>query len=125
MKEINDYILKISGKVSMLEPVEMGHNYRTVIEGSITTITDSDNEDGKINRTYLFKPIKVDLVNEKGQTIKTKDPRSNSKKIRSVSYAIWKARNLACEEEDFYNRFTRQIILNADYLADLVEKDNA
>lgn len=119
---INDYILKISGKVSILEAIEMGHNYKTVIEGSVTTVSDSDNEDGTINRSYTFKPIKVELINDKGESIKAKDPRSNSKKIRSLAYAIWKDRNLALNEEEFYNRFTRQIILNADYLADLAEK---
>src|SRR3990170_3118777 len=76
--KINEYVLRLGGKVTLLEPVDLGHNYSIKVGGSITEKTDKDNEDGTINRYFKFEPVQVEIISPLGKTIKSKDPRSKS-----------------------------------------------
>lgn len=115
-KEINDYVLKLSGKVSILEPIEIGRNYKVEIDGTITNETLSDNQDGKFNLYYKFEPILAKIKKDNGEIIKAKDPRKNSQKLRNLLYAIWLNNNDSSVFEDFYDEFMTYVMLHADNL---------
>jgi len=112
----NDHILKLTGKVSLLEPIELGHNYSIKIGGSITSITDSDNNDGTINRYYRFEPINVELLDPLGKRIKATDPRSQSKKLRSAIWREWSHGEFTLNDEQLYEKVMDWAISHADML---------
>ena len=120
METINDYILKLTGKVSILEPLELGHNYKLLIDGEVTSVTDTNNQDGTKNRVYKYEPILCTIQKDNGETIKAKDARSNSTKIRKVLYAVWLQKNSDLDFDNFYDRFTALIISNVDALTDKI-----
>lgn len=103
MNNINSYILKIQGKVEIPSELTAGHNYKVTIEGAVPSFEMSDNENGTFDITYKLKPIKVELINELGVTLKAKDPRSNSNKARSqaLAYHLEKCTNV--DFEVFYD----------------------
>ena len=117
-KEINDYVLRLTGKVSLLQPINLGENYKFTISGSITSQTDKDNHDGTINREYRIEPIVVELINELGQAIKSKDSRSKSKLLRACFYKDWKEIPNDLGDEDFYDAVMEYVIRNHDKFAE-------
>lgn len=100
---IGSYILKIGGKVEIPSELVAGHNYKVTIEGSVPSFEMSDNENGTFDMTYKLKPIRVELVNEMGVTLKAKDPRSNSNKARSQALAIHMEKCTNVDFEVFYD----------------------
>mgnify|MGYP001572096064 FL=1 len=120
-QKINDFILKLSGKVSLLEPIEVSHNYSLKIEGSVTEETLKDNQDGKFDKIYKFEPVRVELLSPLGKTIKARDPRSKSKLLRAGTWRIWKESNSDLNDEDFYEKLLNYIIVNLDTLAQKAE----
>ena len=118
-KPINDYVLRLRGKVSLLEPLLRSHNYKVSVEGSITEITDKDNDDGTYNRFYLLEPVRVEVVSPLGETIRAKDPRSKSKLLRAALYREWKDSNSELNDEDFYNLIMDFILRHS---SEIVEK---
>ena len=116
--KVNDHVLRLTGKVSLLEPAHMGHNYKIVIGGSITTVTDKDNNDGTINREYKFEPVQVEAISPLGQTIQSKDPRSKSKLFRACLYRNWKEMPNDLGDEEFYDLVMDYCIRNHTTLAE-------
>jgi hypothetical protein len=57
------------------------------LEGAIESALLSTNDDGTYNKTYTFRPVKVDLLDPKGKSLKLKDNRKNSVKVRNT---LWK-----------------------------------
>lgn len=115
--DIKDHVLKLSGKASLLSPVELGYNYHVEVDGSVTSKIDTDQHDGSIIRYYKFEPVLIKLINEMGETIKAKDTRSQSQKIRSLLKFRWEQAPVNVEFEDYYIRFTNYIIRNIDQIA--------
>lgn len=103
MSKINSYILKIQGKVEIPSELVAGHNYKVNIEGAIPSFEMSDNENGTFDLTYKLKPIKVEVINELGVTLKAKDPRSNSNKARSQALAYHSEKCTNVDFEVFYD----------------------
>ena len=123
-KQINSHILRISGKVELLEEVEIGHNFKVAVSGSITSEELKDNQDGTFDKIYRFEPVLVELVNPLGKTIKSKDPRSKSKLLRSVIWREWKDSQSELGDEDFYNLLMNFIIRNLpSFVEKAVEED--
>ena len=119
MNEINSYILKISGKAELLEPLEISHNFKVAISGSITSEELRDNNDGTFDKIYRFEPVLVELTNPLGKTLQTKDTRSKSKLLRSSIWREWKEAQTDLGDEDFYNMCMDFMIRN---LSDIIEK---
>lgn len=113
-KEIRDYVLKLSGKVSLLEAIEIGHNYTVGIEGSITRDELKDNQDGSFDRIYRFEPVIVKIINPKGETIKSKDVRSSSRLLRNLLWVKWKEDNRDLSDEDYYQKVNNYVRANID-----------
>lgn len=104
-ENMNDsYVLKLSGKAELPQPLEIGHNIKTVLEGSITSKTETDNEDGSHTHYYLFKPITVEAIDSKGERIRAKDTRSRSTQMRSLLFKRWREQNVAEEFDEWYDK---------------------
>lgn len=101
---INEHILKISGKATLPKELSLGHNYKITTDGEITTITDSTNQDGTLDKIYKFEPILCEILGDNGESIKAKDTRKRSQQLRSVIVRNWRESNSALEQDDFYDR---------------------
>ena len=118
METINSYILKLSGKAELPHEIEAGNNYHVSCEGGINKVELHDNEDGTWDKVYTFRPVKVDVLDKMGKSLKLKDPRSNSVRIRGALYREFMFLNEQMNFEDFYAACTRVIIKNAVNVAD-------
>ncbi len=101
-KTINDYILKLSGKASVLKPLENGHSYKIIADGEIVSETIENNQDGTYNAIYKFNPAIVVVEKDNGETIKAKDIRKKSQQLRNCLFREWKDKNIEVEFEHYY-----------------------
>ena len=74
MKTINDYIIKLSGKVSILEPLQIDNNYNLKLDCSVVAENLKTNEDGTYNIEYKVEPMRVEMIDQTGKSLKAKDP---------------------------------------------------
>lgn len=102
-KTINEHVIKLSGKATLLEPIDLSHNYKVQVEGSVVETSDADNQDGTYTRYYKFKPVLVSVLKETGETIKAKDTRSRSQQLRSAIFKEWRTLNENISFEDYYD----------------------
>lgn len=100
---MDNYALKLSGKAELPESLEIGHNIRTQLEGSITAETISDNEDGTKTHYYTFKPVIVEVIKQTGERIRARDTRSRSQQLRSLLFRLWREDNNPEEFEKYYD----------------------
>lgn len=117
-RTISDYVLKVKGKVSLLEPIQLDHNYKITLEGSVESEKDKTEHDGTYIKYYEFEPIKVELIDELGKTIKAKDTRSNSQKFRSFMKWRYDNSQLNYEFDILYNEIYNNLISKGDELFD-------
>ena len=89
-KKINEHVIKIQGKATLLEPLDLSHNFKVEVDGAVTDVTDSDNDDGSFTRTYKFKPTIVKILKDNGEVTRTKDTRSRSQQMRAVITREWR-----------------------------------
>lgn len=118
MKEISSFVIRLTGKAELPLGIDIGHNYRTTLEGSITQQTDTDNDDGSLTRIYTFRPIKVEVMSPLGETIKAKDTRRNSELIRSLIRKKWYDAASNLDPEEFYTKVCASIMMNIDKIID-------
>ena len=121
-KAIDDYFIKLSGKAALPKPLEIGHNYRIEIEGSITEKKEKDREDGGRVYTWIFEPVLVSVINEKGERIKAKDVRRISQRLRARCYVYWKNNQIEQDFEEWYQRIGEKMIINFDEIIGFVLK---
>lgn len=114
------YYVKIQGKANIPKPLAIGHNYRLVADCSITSETKTDNDDGTFNVTFKVEPITIEIQRDNGETIKAKDPRKNSVKIRNSSRKV--ANDYALDEDKFYNFATARSIGSMEGWAEELKK---
>ena len=107
---MDSFVLKISGKAELPKGLSIGHNVKTILEGSIISETVSDNDDGFKTHTYLLKPIIVETIDEKGERVRAKDTRSRSTQLRSLIFKLWRQENSPVEFDDFYDEQMLQIM---------------
>jgi len=122
--KVNSHILKISGSVEIPQALTSGFNYKVTIEGAVPKIEMVDNENGSFDVIYKMKPIRVELVNELGETLKAKDPRSNATKARAQAIAIYNDKRPNTDEETFYNAISAVQRGMANDIAEQVIKQN-
>lgn len=101
---MDSFILKLSGKAELPQALKIGHNIKVVLEGSIVSETKSDNDNGSHDITYLFKPVIVEAIDEKGERIRAKDTRSRSQQLRSLFYKRWREQNDPISFDDYYDQ---------------------
>ena len=106
----DNWVLKLQGKAELPRPLEIGYNFKIQIDGSITAITEQDNDDGSRTFYYKFEPVLVEAINQKGERIKAKDVRQQSKKLRACLYREWEEANIPVEFNDYYEQRMGEII---------------
>lgn len=106
----DSHCIRLSGKAEIEKPLPIGHNYKVVLEGSITAETTSDNDDGSKTHTFLFKPVLVETIDPKGERLRAKDIRSRSQQLRSLLWRKWKDTNEPIEFETWYDKEMLRII---------------
>ena len=108
--------LKFTWKVELWQALENDKNYRIACEGSITNISSSPNGDGTYSYTYSFRPIHVLIHDELWDTIKARDPRKNSEKLRSYLKYMYEKDSTLDTFEEFYDDFFKRIYKHMDFL---------
>lgn len=117
MKEINEHILKIIGKSSIEKPLNLGEGYEVNLKGEITAITRHDNSDGTEDVEYKFVPAIAEVKTELGETIKVKDLRKMSQKVRGMIYKMFEATPKDSRDfETAYNDTMKIVLFRIDDL---------
>lgn len=109
--EISEHVIKISGKATLSEPLDLSHSFELNVTGAVTDTTDTDNQDGSFSRIYKFKPAVVAVLKHNGEVTKTKDMRAKSQQMRAVITREWRedgATTLTAEE--YYDKRMNQLI---------------
>lgn len=112
-----NYYVKISGKANIPEALAIGHNYRLTADCSITSEQRIDNNDGTFDVVFKVEPVTVEIGRDNGTTVKAKDPRKNSQKVRNTLYREWSMANIPIDFEVFYDVCTRIILRDATSIA--------
>lgn len=108
--KIEEYQLKLNGRVNIDRPLEIGHNWHVSLAGSITKEERSDNNDGSFTVAYKFEPIQVEVLTPKGETIKAKDKRKLSQKLRGRLFMIWQESKQELDFDEFYDKAMAKLI---------------
>ena len=108
--EINSHILKLKGNAELPNELEVDDNYHISMEGSITGYKFESNDNGTADKIYDFKPVLIELLTPKGKTLKTKDPRKNSVKIRNYLFKIYVAEGYTEPFDDVYDAFCWEVM---------------
>jgi len=111
--EIKSHILRLQGKAELPQEVSIGSNYHISLEGGIVNFTASDNDACTANRVYTFKPVKLDLLDPLGKTLKLKDARSKSQLWRARCWGIWKEQNINMVFDEWYDALMSNMIHGA------------
>lgn len=85
---VNENYLKLTGKVAIPEPLSLDTNYSVALQGTITGQDVRSNENGTQDSIWRFEPVKCEILTPQGKTIKAKDPRKLSQKLRGVMFAV-------------------------------------
>lgn len=116
----NNIWIKVTGKSNIPETLQIGKSYSIANHVEITKEEKSNNQDGTFDLIYKAEILTTEILKDNGETIKAKDTRQNSVKMRKVIYAIWSQKNTSIPFDTFYDKFTTLIIHNADNLADKI-----
>ena len=120
---MDSYSLKITWKVELWQELKIDTNYTLAVQGSIVNESHSPNHDGTLSKTYSLRPIHCLIHNELGDTIKARDIRKNSEKLRSKlkfdwDKGIWWTKYK--EFDDAYDAFFRKVYEQYDYLVSTI-----
>lgn len=114
--EINEHIIQLRGSASIPEALTIGNNYKIIADGSITDESLKDNHDGTFNKKFFFQPVLVEIVDDKGKSIKAQDTRSDSKLWKGILWAKWKQDDRGLNDDEFYHKVNAWLRRNADYV---------
>mgnify|MGYP001562233911 CR=1 FL=1 len=109
--EINEHIIRIFGKATLTQPLDLSQSFKLEVDGAVTETSDTDNQDGTVDRTYKFKPTIISVLKSNGEVTRTKDTRSRSVQMRAVITREWRedvAGELTAEE--YYDRRMMNLI---------------
>lgn len=84
---ITSYAIKLMGKAELPHDLEPDQNYHISLSGPIEDYSVRTNHDGTYTKMWQFKPVKVELLDPLGRSIKLPDTRKNSQLIRA---RLWK-----------------------------------
>jgi len=121
-KEIKDYILKLSGKASLLQEMENDKEYNLKVNGEITEMTEKSNNDGSYNIVYKFEPKIIEIEGEGGEIIRTKDIKRKSQKLRGALYYLWQESNAKLDQDEFYDMFMDKLLANLNGVVEFLHK---
>lgn len=109
-KKITEHVIKLSGKATLLEPIDISKKYKVEVDGSVISTTDEDNQDGSYTRYYKYQPVLVRVLGDLGEVIKAKDIRKWSQKLRAVITHRWEESQEPIDSEEYYDREMSRIV---------------
>ncbi len=118
----NSHILRISGAAELPKELTLGNNYTVTITGAVTKTEDVDNHDGSYDKKYTIKPILVELVDDKGESIKAKDTRGNSQLQRGINKKLWLDHGAIGDFEEFHDKMYSKFRKFSNQFADEIFK---
>jgi hypothetical protein len=119
----NDLVVKFVGKAEIPSELQIGKNYLIHATGTITAFTEADKNDGTHVIYYRFEPVHIDMIDERGEKIKLKDPRKNSQKIRNFLWKVWSQNGYVEDFESVYDESTFVIMSRAESIvADAIKR---
>jgi len=110
MQDINDYVIKISGKAHLDKPLDLSRKYKVAIDGAIISSALHDNEDSTFTQEYKYKPIIVSILEEGGEIIHAQDIRSRGQQLRARLWREWKEQEEPVSFDIYYDREMLKII---------------
>ena len=119
---MDSYAIKLSGSAELPKQITMGHNFRVLLEGSIVEERIKDNDDGSKTHYYIFTPVLVETLDDKGERLRAKDVRSVAKRLRSRVYLWWKEHlDRGKTQDECYEWFGERAIQSLPEIMDLLE----
>jgi len=116
-KEISEHIIRLTGKANIEKPLNLGEGYEVLLKGEITAITRHDLANGTEDVEYKFVPSIAEIKTELGETIKVKDLRKMSQKIRGMLFKHWESNPKDPRSyEDAYTDACKIILFEAEEL---------
>ncbi len=97
--------LKLTWKVNIPEWLKNDNNYSIALQWSITNCNISSNQDWTFTNTYSFRPIHCLIHDELGETIKAKDIRSNSERLRAYLFRKYNNDHRLLEKYNTFDEF--------------------
>ncbi len=110
---MENFFLKLTGKVNIGEPLELEHDYHISLQGSITGSSKDTNHNGDFDIAYKFEPLTVELLKRTGETLKA-DRTKKSQKLRNRIYIAWKESKEEMDFLEYYERQMNYLIVNYD-----------
>lgn len=87
-ENINEYLVKFNGKLSITEPLDIDHSYRIGLDVEISEGTKQSNQNGTFNIIYKGQVIGGEVAKSNGDILLAKDNNSNSSKLRKQIFAL-------------------------------------
>ena len=115
----NDHFVRLTGKGNIPSGLEIGRNYALKANGTVTSITESDKNDGSHCLYYKFEPVTIELIDDLGESIKAKDTRSLSQLFRARVWKNWSKAPLSLTFEEYYERLMRRLIQQVDEITEM------
>jgi len=115
-EQLETYYIKIQGKVNIPEKLSIGHNYKLTADCSIVSEQKEDNEDGTFSVIYKMVPVTVEVQKDNGETIKAKDPRKNSQKIRNYLFKEYHNEGYSEDFDRVYDAFALEVMAMTPHL---------
>ena len=94
--------------------IEIGHNYRLIMDCSVTQEQKIDNDNGTFDIISKVEPITCEIQKSNGEIIKGKDTRKESQKLRSKLYMVWQSNSNPLPFEEYYQKVLMNMRLNAE-----------
>jgi hypothetical protein len=114
--EVNEHVLKISGKANILSGLTIGKNYDiTVGDLECRKCEEIPTDSGKVDKTYtlrLSNLSEVNIISEKEVIKSTQKTRSQSQVLRWEIEKRWQESGSELEKEDFYIKEMSRVIRN-------------
>jgi len=112
----NTYYLKVSGKANIPTALSIGHNFKVTCDCSIVSEQKNDLENGEFSVTYRAVPLTIEIQKDNGPTVKAKDPRKNSQKIRNYLFKLYFDEGYVEEFDKVYDAFTQEVMFMSPQL---------
>lgn len=120
--KINDYVLKITGGVSLPGPILPSKNIiLTRGELSVYEAAKRDNQDGSFNMLYKAKFVAGVDFEQGGRPIRGADKTSKSKKLRGAFYYVW-AEESGMDFDPYYEIQMDKLIANLPEVINFLKK---
>lgn len=108
--EKDEFYIKLTGKANIPERLNLGENYEIHAKGSITKEDKEDGFNGTRLITAKFEPVVIEIKDNLGKSIKAKDPRRNSQKIRSFLFKLYADEGYVEDFDSVYDAATLEIM---------------